>query len=377
MKKVLIGCGIVAAVFIIGVPVLLFIFGRVIMPKVVSGMKMAPQLQNPTVLTGNGFLNKAVFIADSTLGSVSSIVVGDLDRTTGQEIGVAGSDGALLLNADKSLISQVSYSSGDNLDIIDIENDGECEYLSRGSWSSDAFLLDHKGMKIWTYGGSPGVDDTSPGDINQDGKAEFAVGFNGGGGVHLLSTQGKKTWQRSDGNVWHVEMIDTNSDGRLEILHSNAAGQIVVRDASGNILRSSKPTPYFSHFSICKWPDKTSRSYAFITYNDLCWILDYDGTTVAQLNAPYCGTLGSAKATPVKLVKNQPEYFAVLVDFKQWNRSILYLYGHNKNLVYEEVLDGPNCSIAALPDKNGSDRLLIGGKNTVWEYTMPQIVHAN
>jgi hypothetical protein len=70
--------------------------------------------------------------------------------------------------------------------------------------------MDATGKPLWSYGaGSNGVDDMVAGDLNGDGLLQFAVGFNGGGGIHLLNSQGKKLWEFPDGNVWHVEIVVT------------------------------------------------------------------------------------------------------------------------------------------------------------------------
>ena len=52
------------------------------------------------------------------------------------------------------------------------------------------------------------VDDTAAGDVDGDGRLEFVVGFNGGGGVRLLDSTEKMRWRKPDGNVWHVEIAD-------------------------------------------------------------------------------------------------------------------------------------------------------------------------
>ncbi len=70
-------------------------------------------------------------------------------------------------------------------------------------------------------------------------------------------------WQQPDGNVWHVEIVDTKGDGNLQIVHSNAGGQITIRDQDGKVLRQSKPGNYFSSFSVCRWP--TAKDSAAFT----------------------------------------------------------------------------------------------------------------
>lgn len=207
------------------------------------------------------------------------------------------------------------------------------------------------------------------GDVDGDGILEFAVGFNGGGGVRLLDSKGQMRWRQPDGNVWHVECVDVDGDGRPDIVHSNAGGELKVRDKDGNFIRAGRPQAYFSHFSLCEWPPKRPRPYALSSEDDTIWLFDFDGTTVAHFRAPQAGTLGEARGVLVKLKANEPEYLAVLVAFRTRSASILYVYDPQGALVYQEVL-GEDCEAVAAspPGKSGVESLLVGGEGQVWQY---------
>ncbi len=344
----------------------------VISPLISSRLKMPAGLQTPAVVTGSGFLQKSLFQSDPRLGKVTDIVLGELDGQPGSEIGVAGTQGALILDKGLKVKSSVQFDARTtHAHIIDLNGDGICEFMNmnRAGWSIDASLLDHKGMTLWSYGGMPGVDDVCAGDIDGDGRLEFAVGFNGGGGVHLVDSAGRRRWKEPDGNVWHVEMADINADGKLEIVHSNAAGRITVRDGQGRILSRAKPAPYFSGFSLCRWPDRKSRQYALLAEGDAVWILGFNGKTVMRLDAPRAGSLGNASGVTVKLVPGEPEYLAVAVDYEIWKRSNLYVYDSKGTLVYQEIVPEACASIAALPlDNSDREAILLGGEGRVWQY---------
>ena len=365
-RYVILGCAVILVLGIITLVVGGLLFNKFVLSKAGSYKRSSPG--KPGIVAGQGFLAKSTYLQDSRLGAISDIVTGQLDGKPGQDIGFAGAQGALIISQSAKSFIPLSGNL-DRVNIIDVENDGVCEFMNRGSWSCAASLMDHAGRTVWTYGGSSGVDDMAAGDINKDGKLEFAVGFNGGGGIHLVSTSGVKVWSRTDGNVWHVEMVDTNGDGKLEVVHSNAAGVMTIRDGAGGVLKTGRPADYFSHFSLCAWPAKSSPRYALSAGEGAIRLYGYDGATVLQLKAPKCGRLFSANGAPVKLKAGQPEYLAVVVDSGHGAGSILYVYDSKKLLVYQEVLPSGS-SIAGLSvGASGKEQLLVGGEGKVWSYT--------
>jgi hypothetical protein len=370
-KKVLIGMAIGCAVLVVLAIVTAFIGYRLLIAPITSGrLKMPSSLKTPTVLVGSGLMTRDVLISDARLGKVTDIVRGELDPHPGMEIGIAGTEGAVFLDDSLKAKSTVQFSaSNSHVDIVDVNGDHVCEFMNRGAWSSDASLIDHSGKTMWTYGGMPGVDDMCAGDIDGDGIRELAVGFNGDGGIRLLDKTAKMRWKQPGWNVWHVEMADTDGDGKLEIVHSDAGGEIVIRDAQGNLLRRGRPAAYFSHFSLCRWPGKKDRPYALLSEDDAIWLFDFDGKTVAQFKAPRAGSLGDARGLPVKLYRNKPECLAVVVEFENWDRSIIYVYDSKGTLLYQEILPEACASIGGITlDRSGAETILVGGNGRVWQY---------
>jgi hypothetical protein len=336
-------------------------------------LKMPASLRRAQVRVGAGLLRRGVYAQEPSLGSVTDIVAGELDPAPGPEIGVAGTGGALFLDDHAKRKAQVSFGGqASHVDMIDVEGDGVCEFMDRGSWGVPACVMDHQGRVLWTYGGGvAAVDDMGAGDVNGDGKLEFAVGFSGGDGVHLLDSGGHKLWQRPDSNAWHVELVDTNGDGKAEVVNSNARGEMTVRDAGGTTVAQGRPPAYFSHFSICRWPTTSSAPYALLAEEGTLWVLRFDSTVAAQMPAPDSGTLGTARGVPVVLAAGAPPYFASLADFANWGRSILYLHDAKGQLVYQEVIAGSCPAIAALRLAGATtDTLLVGGTGVVWRYEL-------
>jgi hypothetical protein len=370
IAAVLIGCG--------GLLLLLIVLGLftayrlLVAPGLAGPTKMPSGLKEASVVTGADFLTKDVFYTNASLGTITDIALGQLDPAPGVEIGVAGTRGAAFLDKQGNLKSAVSFaSSADRITMVEVDGDHSCEFMNRGAWGVDASLMDHRGRTLWTYGGLSGVDDMCAGDVDGDGRREFVVGFNGGDGVHLLDDRGHKKWNRPDGNVWHVETADTNGDGRPEIVHSNAGGEMTVRDSQGNVLSRAKPAAYFSDFSLCRWPTKSSRQYALSAEDDTIWLYDFRGKTAARFDAPQAGTLGNAFGVSAKLKPKDPEYLAVLVEFENWNRSIIYVYDGRGTLVYQEILPEACAAVAAIPSAEpGTETILIGGNGHILQYKL-------
>lgn len=270
---------------------------------------------------------------------------------------------------------------------IDLDGDGVFEYMDRGGhgWQ-DAGLFDRAGKTIWRYGDSFGVDDMATGDLDGDGKPEFVVGFNGGGGVRLVNRSGADVWRQDDGNVWHVEMVDTDGDGTLEIVHSNAPGQITIRDRRGTIISQVSPhVPglYLSNFSVVRWPRTHSRPSLLVPGDGKVWLLDFEGNKVVELAAPGSDRYGDIVGHSVTFTGDTAEYFAVLINYDLYDRAMLYLYRvssesgesgkseESDELVYEEILPEPSAALATEPsDQSGAEALLVGGTGKVWRYEL-------
>ncbi len=380
-NKWLMGCaiGCVALVVLIVVGGLIA-YRYYVKPMMAQFVGNPADIGPPGVVKGAGLLTQGVFFSDPRLGTVTDLAFGKLDPTPGVALGVAGVDGAAFLDAAGNAKSTVKFSTAfSRINIVDVEGDGVCEFMERGSWGSNAALLGHDGKVKWTYaGGGKGVNDMAAGDLDGDGKLDFVVGFSHDGGLHLVGRDGKARWQRPDNQIWHVEIMDVNGDGRPEIVHSNGQAQLVIRDEVGDVMNQVRPQPsarnlplLFMHFSLCHYPSATSPRLVLTPGANALYLCDTTGKVVAELSAPKAGMLSAAKGVPVKLQANAPAYFAAEVTYLTKRQSVLYVYDANKALVYEEVLPEECESLAALPlGKTGAEALLVGGEGKVLQYVI-------
>lgn len=324
--------------------------------------KMPAYLKKATIIVNSVLFSKSLFWKASGIGSITDI------SYSNHMVRIAGTKGFVSLDKNLNVLSYLKFNKcSSHTDIVHKNENHIYGFINRGDFICDAAFFDSTGKVVWTYRGNTSLSDMTVGDIDNDREFEFVVAFSGG--IHLLDNNGKKKWEMPDKNVWHVELANTNNDRFMEILHSNANGEIVIRDRHGKVINKTKPSPYVSFFSLAKWPNNKDREYILLSRNNRIWLLDFNGSIIARLDAPKAGTLGHARGIPVKFKSDQPDYFAVIVEFSLWDRSILYIYNLNKQIVYQEIIPKACASITAKSyDNSDLQTLLIGCKGKIWQY---------
>jgi hypothetical protein len=332
----------------------------------------------PRVITGAGQFEKTPFYTGTSLGEISEILVGWPADREGATFTVVGMEGAHFLDESGALKKQILFPTRCPMEVTRLDASGDYGFLTRDQgWALGVTLLDKRGQELWTYGGRlTGIDDSASGDLLGDGRLEVVVGRNGHGGVALLDRDGKNIWQKAEANVWHVETLDIKGDGHREILHSNARGQLLVRNASGDVVADYLPDHYVSQFALTRWGAESQASHILIPSQerrDGCCkpaliVLRANGKAVADLQAPLGDLMNRARGTPVRYAK-ETEYYAALENAGiSLERSMLFLYDKNGQIVYQEII-GDSCSaISTLPGKLG-DRLVVACAGKIWEYS--------
>ncbi len=315
-------------------------------------------LDQPGVRVGNEWLDKAPLYEDSRLGSVSQIK----KRTPSGELAIVGTQAAVFLPPRQGEPRVVAFRMpAGHAELLEW-SDGGPRYLDRGGggWQTGA-LIGEDGSRLWQPPSEWGMDDLAAGDLDGDGVPEFVAGYNGGGGVRLFDATGKSRWRQDDGNVWHVEIVDTDGDGKPEIVHSNAAGQVSVRDANGKLLRRVQAEDYFSEFSLVEWPRQ--RTGLVHTRDGLTSVLDFDGTVRASLQTPDTGSLSDAHGAIARF--GGADHLVLAVSASTWDRTQLFVFDEGAVLRYWEVVPG-NCVAVAAPEPNA---FLFGCGSRVLRYS--------
>lgn len=316
---------------------------------------------------GAGFVKKDVF-SSPAIGTVTDMCVDDKSG----DVVAAGSKGASILNAAGTVTSKVAFDASlQHVCIVKVGGHVDGGYLVRGSWVSPAKFYLPTGKLAWTSPSEQGVDDCTSGDFAGNGTTEFVVGYNGGSGISMFKASGAKIWNRPGGNIWHVETAAATDGSRRTIVHSDAAGEITVRNADGHMLSKAKAPVYLSDFSLCRWPSQTSPESILVVEQGDFWVLGFDGSVKHKYDAKGVGDYWEAYGAPVRLKSGGPCFAALACPrISMLASAILFIFDDAGKLVYRETLPAAGTALAVLTNPSAdTDTLLVGGENVIWRYT--------
>ncbi|MDQ3799396.1 MAG: VCBS repeat-containing protein [Acidobacteriota bacterium] len=303
--------------------------------------------------------------------------------------------------------------AADNLQIVDFDGDGKCEFFSHGT-TEGVTAYGNDGNIIWKYGGEETADvfkerdienevyvtEAAAGDLDGDGTAEYIVGRSNDG-IRAFDRNGNEKWfQPEEFPSAAMQVLDVDGDGRGELLEIGSKTKI--RDGlRGNVV--AEPKGGYSDMLLFT-EDKNKRKalqFCDIDGNKLV-CADENGTKFIESEAPLSEVKAKTpvelpKSTPidfgngvvavpgeafgrdtesvykpkavwVSLRKDKPKYLAVIASFIGIPRANFYIYEPNGTLVYHELLPEDAETIAAIP-ANQTDEIVIAGKDTIWKFT--------
>jgi hypothetical protein len=331
---------------------------------------------DPRVLVGDGQFSKKVFCKTSDIGRITQIVLGGLPNRQHAALTLIGKNGIQSVDDNGELKEKIAFAKQvrASVAVVQLDRAGGYGFLNRDqSWAEDAILLDDSGNPLWSYGGRGGINDASVAEADQDGKSTFVVGFNGGGGIVLLNSQGKEIWRKPEVNVWHVESLDVDGDGRREILNSNARGQLLVRNTNGDVTNRYAAGHFVSRFSLTRWGSESNPTHILVpttgaggdSKKTVLMVLDATGKTVATLDA--IEGYWASKSESVPIQRKTDSLFAV-IQSGFLPRSLLSIYNSENKIIYREIL-GESCPALNAMPVDSSESLFVACQSSVWEYT--------
>ena len=249
-----------------------------------------------------------------------------------------------------------------------------------------AALLDSAGNELWRAGEklAPGqtIDGVCGGDLDGDGRPEFAVFYRYGGGIRLVDEAGQIRWIHPADSIEQLDMADVRANGRTGLLYSrprNAGteAEFTTLDANGQIRNKLKLDTPATAFALVDWPGLPDRPNLLLAEDNHIRILDLDGREIQRLEAPGCRSYGEVAAAPVRFRAGAPAYLAVRKNLHP-DLAALYVYDAEGKLVQQDVEAGwgrPAPALAAVPaGTNGAERLLVGAGDgfhaALWEYAL-------
>lgn len=276
-------------------------------------------------------------------------------------------------------------------------------------WVQGVRVLDENGNQIWSHGKedidltnmfansevqdaesekSTHVLEAAVGDLDGDGVSEYVVARKNDG-IRAYDQSGKERWFQPDQlPSSRLQIVDLDGDGRGEVIEIGRR----VRDSHGKVLRELKGSDSAACVIVPGVDGSGRVQFAEISNGELLFSGE-DGGSIFKMPAP----LSHIKKAPEKvevpessemsyiddgdrlaypqgvfvtLKENEPGYLAVVAAFNGLPRANLYIYDLSGRLVYHELLPEEAETITVLPADDGTEQILVGGKDTIWLYSI-------
>lgn len=343
----------------------------------VSIPKMPEDLHTAKVEYGADAFSKRQLNQYPELGWITDLRYGAFGNVAQSELAIVGTDGAEFAEVGRAPKRTIHFPGRafERVVLVQAKNGAAPLFLDCGSWISKLRLLGEDGAQLWSYGGMfTGIDGCAAGDLYGNGKLEFAVGLNGGGGLHLFDHNGREIWKKPAGNAWHVEIADADAGAPGAVINSDASGALTVRDGDGAVLARFRPAQYVAWFGLTRWGHESTARHLVVPDRDAIVIVSLDGQRTAALQAPGVGSSPETILSTPVCFSGRECYQATLANYQNWKRSVLYIDNVEGKLAYKETFADQCATAETIPVESQASgasgkNLLIGCGSNVWEYT--------
>ncbi len=238
----------------------------------------------------------------------------------------------------------------------------EPHYADLGGGWADVDLLDSAGRTLWTRPGqehTASADCLASGDLDGDGDLEFAIGYNGSGGLELVDHGGRTIWWRRAGNVFSAAICDLDGDGGNELIHSSTGHGLVVRDAGGEVLWTVGRQD--GHFTLFNWPALAAGPLIGVTHRGVRFdVLSPRGDLLLSWDLP-----GSGHSVSHALSRGSQLTLTRTLGATE-RRSELLIFSAADGLLYHQVF--ANSYLAPARSHDPQAPLWLGAGAALWSH---------
>jgi hypothetical protein len=386
-----------AIILIVIIPFILSGFFRLSFIAVTRSIQQQrpEELKEQLNTASSDFLAGKVIFEDYAPGGVSSITRRNCRTGAGVEILLALPRSIVFLSENYQAQDKLNLSDRKgfkNIEPLDLDGSHACGFLGY-MYPDGVTLFDVDGKEIWKSlskgAGTETIDGVRFGDMDGDGKPEFAILHRYREGITLIDAEGKTRWSYPINALGHMEMGDVQGDGKAAIMFDSSANangitEFTILDSMGTLVKKMEIRTQSSEFALVKWPKKEAKPSILLTEEGKIRILNMNGESLMQLDAPGCRTFGDVNAVTVKFSKDVPEYLAIKKSLHP-DISVLYVYDADGKLVFQKtqvVESRISSALAVIPaDNTGVERLLVGEsvpkfRAQVVEYSLAQAIVA-
>lgn len=288
------------------------------------------------VAFGLGVVSDWTLLEDEALGSV-----GHVELAPGR-LRIVGTEGVRTAPATPGEPAWIGFEPADDwtapADLQPVPPIGASpvRYVNRGGNWHPVITYDSEGRRLWS---SPfGANRLALGDLEGDGQLDLIAGFNGDGGLFRIDAAGEAVWWQPEHNVWSVELADLDGDGSLEILHSRAGGDLVVRNGAGEILGARRFTERVSDFALeAEAEPPTPPAIVFAGRSGIHRVELATGTETLfeSIHPVFAAEMRGAR---LRIARSDPAVHGFLARFPGTERSLVALYTASGELLHETVL---------------------------------------